>query len=133
MDEVHEKQKDLVEFIEAIDGILNISINAENGEEVADMISKLTSVLSTSTFAVALAERIYNEKLGKVLCSLPTGMSATDKKLVLAGRLSSEKYYSTLAERQNAALVHAVDGFRSILSFIKEETKMNSMYNQSPR
>ena len=133
METRHEKQNDLIGFIDTIDSILEVGVDHEDGNQISERIGQLTAVLSTSSFAVALAERIYNEALGKTLKSIFPGTSATDKKLILTGNLSSEKYYLTLAERQNAALVHAIDGLRSMLSYIKEEAKMNSQYNPNPR
>lgn len=129
----HEKYNGLIEMLGSIEGVLSLPVNHEDGNQVSDMISQLSSLLSTSANAVAVSEQIYNEKLGKVLLRLPEKMSATDKKLILTGELSNEKFLVTTAERQNAALVHAIDSMRSILSYIKEEARMNSQYNPNPR
>lgn len=133
MEIAHEEQGNLVAIIETIDSILQIEVNAEDGGAISAKIGQLAALVATSSTAVALAELIYNQKLGKVLLRLPNGMSATDKKLILTGELSKEKYWVTQAERQNAALVHAIDGYRSMLSYLKEEIKMNSMYNPNPQ
>jgi hypothetical protein len=48
-------------------------------------------------------------------------LTATDKKMVFAGRAKDEIYYVTLTERQNKALTHSIDGLRSMLSYLKSE------------
>lgn len=133
MKEQHPEQSKLNAILASIEGILSITVNNENGNEISSMIANLSAVLASSSYAVALAGLIYEEKLAEVLSSLPTVMSATDKKLILTGKLSKEKFYLTAAERQNAALVHALDAQRSMLSFIKEEMKMNGQYNPNPQ
>lgn len=127
----HEKYNSLIEMLGSIEGELTVSVGHESGDEVSDSLSRLSSLLATSANCVAISEQIYNEKLGKVLLRLPEKMSATDKKLILTGELSNEKFLVTTSERQNAALVHAIDAMRSLLSYIKEE--MKSQYNPSPR
>lgn len=121
----HPKQDTLESIIETIDGIISIEIDANNGNQISERIGICAALLSTSAHSVAVAQEIYDERLGEVLATLPP-MSATDKKLILAGRLSKESFWVKSAERQNAALVHALDGYRSMLSYLKEEMKMSN-------
>lgn len=101
---------------------LALKIDQDNPSEVMGKLNTLTSLLATSSHAVALSEALYSEKLMQLTeANTWAGLSATDKKMVFAGRAKEEIYYTTLCERQNRALTHAIDGLRSMLSFIKSE------------
>ena len=97
-------------------------IDKDNPDEVVGKIAELSSLLASSSHAVALSEMIYNEKIAELAQSTAyAGMTATDKKMIFAGRAKTEIYYVTLAERQNKALTHQIDGLRSIISYLKSE------------
>lgn len=99
-------------------------IDKDNPDEVIGKIQELSALLALSSHAVALSEMVYNEKLSELVQNTAySGLSATDKKMVLAGRAKNEIYYLTLAERQNKALTHRIDGLRSIISYLKEEVR----------
>lgn len=123
-------QENLEAMTTTIEGVLSVEVNAEDGSALSKKIAELSAIISTSANAVAIAEKLYNQKLCKLLADLPDKMNSTEKKLILTGKLSNEIYWVKLAERQNAAIVHAIDGYRSVLSFLKEEVKMsNQNYN----
>lgn len=96
------------------------SVDQNNPDEVKGKIEELSTLLSLSAYAVALSEKVYNLKVSELFEEL-TAYNATEKKLIIQGRASEEIYYLTLCERQNKALVHKIDGLRSILSYIKTE------------
>lgn len=129
----HMSQEGLEAIIETIDSILSVPLDAEDGNAISARIGDLVSLMSSSATAVATAERIYNEGVGEILTEMYEKKSATEKKLILAGRLSEQQYWLKQAERQNAALVHAVDGLRSMLSYLKQEMILNSQYSPDPR
>lgn len=125
----HPDQDTLVSFFDTIDGIMGIEVNHEDGHSISAKLGQLNSVLSASSTAVALAEKIYTHRMSKILKDLDLRMSATDKKMIITANCGDEQYWVTQTERQNAAIVHAIDGYRSMLSFLKDEMKMNSQYN----
>lgn len=85
-------------------------------------ISELTSLIPSSAQAVAVSEMIYNEKIGELMENEQfSKMSATDKKLLFQGKASKEIALMTYSERLNKGITHAIDGYRSILSFVKSE------------
>jgi hypothetical protein len=99
-----------------------LDIDKDNPSEIIGKINELTCLLSTSSHAVAVAEMVYSEKLMNLTeDNRWTKLTATDKKMVFAGRAKDEIYYVTLTERQNKALTHSIDGLRSMLSYLKSE------------
>lgn len=99
-----------------------LEIDKDNPQEVMGKLGTLTNLLATSSHAVALSEMLYSEKLMSLTeANTWVGMSATDKKMIFAGRAKNEVYYVTLADRQNKAIVHSIDALRSIISFLKNE------------
>lgn len=95
-------------------------IDENNPSELKGKIDELSTLLSLSAHAVALSEKVYNLRVTELFGELD-GYTSTDKKMLIQGRASDEIYYLTLCERQNKALVHRIDGLRSILSYIKTE------------
>ena len=95
---------------------LNSTINPDNPAQVRYKINRLTLMLAASCQAVAWSQQLYHNKMAVLAHqNLNTGASATEKKLLLAGSVRHEAYYLTLAERQNKALVHALDALRMLL------------------
>jgi len=125
---LHPELNNLIAFIDTIDAELSCFVSSEDGNNISNKIGRLVALVSASANAVAMAGMIYNDRLGEELENLSPKMSATDKKLILTGKLSKEMFYKTQVERQNAALVHAIDGYRSMLSFLKEDMKLNNQY-----
>ena len=122
----HKRQNDLEAIIETIDSCLTIQVDTNDGNAISTKIGECAALIGTSATAVALAEMIYNEKLGEELEEINPKLNATSVKMILQGKLSNELFWLKYAERQNSALVHAIDGYRSMLSFLKEEIKMTS-------
>lgn len=101
---------------------LSENIGKDNPDEVMGKMGELNSLLATSSHAVALSDMLYNQKIFELMETAKYGsLNATEKKMIFAGLAKEEIYYMTLCERQNRALVHAIDSWRSILSFIKSE------------
>ena len=114
-----ERLKSITDFIGKA---LAEEFDRNNPDEVTGKIQELSALLGTSSEAYALAEMVYNQKIAELAESTQFAkLSATDKKMVFAGRAKSEIYYLTLTERQNKALCHAIEGLRSIISYIKQD------------
>lgn len=105
-----------------------LKIDQDNPSEIMGKLNCLTNLLATSSHAVALSEALYSEKLMQLTeANTWVGLSATDKKMVFAGRAKQEIYYVTLCERQNRALTHCIDALRSMISYLKSE--LNNLPN----
>jgi hypothetical protein len=111
-----------------ITDLMTEGYNRELGDEVSGKITEYNSLLARSANLVAEAEMYYNAELAK-LCEQyqDSRLSATDKKMIFAGKLKDHIYYMTLSERLNRALTHSIEGLRSQLSFLKQE--MQNMRN----
>lgn len=112
----------LEKITDAIQKVIIDPIDHNNGEQLSYKIAEYNNILGTSTEAVALAERVYNEAAGELVEKfLNSKILSTDKKMIFAGRLKMEQYYVTLTDRQNKALTHEIGGLRTILSYLKSE------------
>lgn len=122
--QIDESVENMVGICEQIANSLALEIDRENPEEVMGKMNELMNLLPSSAHAVSLAEMIYSEKIMQLtLDEQFRGLSATDKKYVFTGRAKREGYFVTLTERQNKALVHAIEGLRTIISYIKEQMR----------
>lgn len=122
--QIDENVENLVAICEQIATSLAMDIDRENPEEVMGKMNELMNLLPSSAHAVSLAEMIYSEKIMQLTLDKQfSGMTATDKKYLFAGRAKKEGYFVTLTERQNKALVHAIEGLRTIISYIKEQMR----------
>jgi len=87
--------------------------------DIADVLGKinlLTMLLGSSCYAVALAERLYNHRMAYECQRVNSKtLTATDKKTIVIGLARVEAYYVTLTERQNKAIIHAIDGLKVIV------------------
>lgn len=107
---------------------ISLDVARDNPDEIMGKLGCLTNLLATSSHAVALAEMVYGQKLMELTESAQfKELTATEKKMIFAGKAKNEIYYVTLTERQNAALVHGIDALRSTLSFLK--TEMSNLKN----
>lgn len=89
---------------------------------LAGKISELASLIPSSAQALAMAEMLYNEKIGELMETEQfSKMNTTDKKMLFQGKASKEIALMTYTERLNKGITHAIDGYRSILSFVKSE------------
>lgn len=101
---------------------LDVQVDVSAPGLIMDKISELTNLLGLSAECYAWSERFYNEKLGElVLDKNYKNLTATDKKMLFASLASKEILAHTHAERLNSGISHAIDGLRSLLSFLKEE------------
>ena len=115
-------QENLIKICDQIGEALALPIDQSNPDEILGKLNSLTGLLPTSSHAVAVAEFIYGEKLMQLtLDNQYSKLSATDKKMIFAGRAKNEIYYVTLTERQNKSITHSIDALRSMISFLKSE------------
>lgn len=89
---------------------------------LAGKISELAALIPSSAQALAMAEMLYNEKIGQLMeLEQFSKMNTTDKKMLFQGKASKEIALMTYTERLNKGLVHTLDGYRSVLSYVKSE------------
>lgn len=119
---IDRSQDNLVKICDQIGSALALEVDHSNPAEILGKLNELTNLLPTSSHAVALSEMIYADKLNALMeMNQFSKLSATDKKMVFAGRAKNEIYYVKLADRQNSSLVHSIDALRSMLSYLKTE------------
>lgn len=101
---------------------LKVTADKSDPDGLAGKISELAALIPTSAHAVAVSEMLYNQKIGELMDSEQySKMSATDKRMIFQGKASKEIALMTYSERLNKGITHAIDGYRSILSFVKSE------------
>lgn len=103
-------------------------LDKDNPDEVMGKLMELSALQATSTSTMALAEMVYNQKIMELVEDAQfSKLSATDKKMLFAGRAKQEIYYMTLAERQVKNISYSIEALRTVLSFLKNEIN-NSKY-----
>lgn len=101
---------------------LNVTADKTDPGGIAGKISELASLIASSAEAVAISEMIYNIKIGDLMeDSKFAALNATERKLIFQGKAHKEIALMTYTERLNKGITHAIDGYRSILSFAKSE------------
>lgn len=102
----------------------NIRVTADKTDPdgLAGKISELARLIPSSAEAVAISEMLYNNKIGELMEDEKwSRLNATERKLIFQGKAAKEIALMTYTERLNKGITHAIDGYRSILSFVKSE------------
>jgi len=114
----------LKKLTDQISACLSQKVDRENGEEVSGILQEFILIQDTAAEAMALANMILADKVAAEFAGTQySGLSATDKKAVVNGRASKELYFVTLSERLSRSISHGIDGYRSILSDLKEQRR----------
>jgi len=107
---------------EQIKDALSLDIDKDSPDELMGKLQVLTTMLGTISHAISLANMIYSQKLMELTqANEYRNLSATDKKMVFAGKARTEGYYVDMTAKLSSSLVHTIDGIRSILSYKKQE------------
>lgn len=111
-------------FTDEISKTLSLKVDRENGDEVSGILQEFILIQDTAASAMALANMTLADKVALEYQNTQYAhLSATDKKAVINGRASKELYYVMLTERLSRSISHGIDGYRSILSDLKEQRK----------
>lgn len=111
-------------FTDEISAVLSLRVDRDNGDEVSGILQELILIQDTCSKAMSLASMIYAERRADLYESQKySKLSATDKKAVIDGRLGKEIHFVTLTERLSKSISHGIDGYRSILSDLKEQRR----------
>lgn len=103
---------------------LSLRVDRDNGDEVSGILQEFILIQDTASEAMSLASMVYAEKLSQLYEDEKySRLSATDKKAIIQGRASKEIYYVSLTERLSRSISHGIDGYRSILSDLKEQRR----------
>lgn len=125
-------------FLDEADEALARPVNTENGEEVADRLAELIAMFPASCNVVAACkwyeQAAYKQEFHLYADELKSRAGDTYKHLTapsvlrdyLKSRTAEMQALYTRAERTNAAITHAMEGLRSILSKIKEDRKISN-------
>ena len=109
---------------EEVSKTLSLRVDRDNGDEVTAILQEFILIQDKASEAMGLASMVYAEKMSELYEDEKySKLSATDKKIVCQGRASKEIYYVTLTERLSRSISHGIDGYRSILSDLKEQRR----------
>lgn len=119
-------RKSLVQVTAQIGKAIEEEIDRDNPEELTGKLMELCALQSNASYAYALSEQLYNEKLAELVQDPKySKLSATDKKMLFAGFAKEEIYYMTLNERYIRNLSHSIEALRSALSWKKSELEQS--------
>lgn len=123
LENTHSTNMDRVKiFAKQIGEAIAEKIDQDNPDEAMGKLQELATLQATASYCLAMANKLYNDKIAELAGQqVYAKLSATDKKMVFAGRASEEIYYMDLSERYSRSLTHSIESLRSILSFKKEE------------
>lgn len=108
--------------LNTIRGVLDADVSDCDMQSVRDKLLKLTSLIGTSAETMASAKKILNEKEIEVFAgSKIDSMQASIAKKYLDAHCKEENALYEYADRLNSAIVHCIDGLRTIISLYKTE------------
>lgn len=114
----------LKSMTDEISQCLSLKVDRDNGDEVSGILQEFILIQDSCAQAQSLASMVYTEKIGALYEEQKYAkLSATDKKAVINAKASKEIYYVTLTERLSRSISHGIDGYRSILSDLKEQRR----------
>lgn len=109
---------------------------SQNLQTLIDRINLLCNALPFVNSQMALAKKKLNEAKVKAYYDLISSSQANEKyfapslaKDFVAAKCSDEQYVYDLAERCSRSIVHLIDGLRTCISALKEETRALSYSN----
>ena len=114
----------LKKLTDEISRCLSLKVDRDNGDEISGILQEFILIQDKASEAMALASMVYAEKMAELYEDEKySKLSATDKKIVCQGRAFIEIYFVTLTERLSRSISHGIDGYRSILSDLKEQRR----------
>lgn len=114
----------LKKLTDEISRCLSLKVDRDNGDEISGILQEFILIQDKASEAMALASMVYAEKMAELYEDVAySKLSATDKKIVCQGRAFIEIYFVTLTERLSRSISHGIDGYRSILSDLKEQRR----------
>lgn len=115
-------RKNIDEINARIVSCIKSTADKSDPDGLSGKISELASLIPSSAQALAMAEMLYNEKIGQLMeAEQFSKMNTSDKKMLFQGKASKEIALLTYTERLNKGITHAIDGYRSVLSYVKSE------------
>lgn len=101
---------------------LSEEIDKDNPDELMGKLQVLSNLLATASHAVSLAKMVYAQKIMELTeDNQYRNLSATDKKMIFAGKAKNEGYFVDMTAKLSSSMVHTIEGIRSILSYKKQE------------
>lgn len=114
----------LKKLTDEISRCLSLKVDRDNGDEISGILQEFILIQDKASEAMSLASMVYAEKMAELYEDVTySKLSATDKKMVCQGRAAKEIYFVTLTERLSRSISHGIDGYRSILSDLKEQRR----------
>lgn len=121
--ENHDKSLERLIIISTqIGDAISQEIDRDNPDELIGKLQELAALQSTASYALALAEQLYNAKIANLLVSgLYTKYSATDRKQIFAELAKDELFYYNLIERFTKNISYSIESLRTMISYMKIE------------
>ncbi|KGE14577.1 hypothetical protein [Sphingobacterium deserti] len=112
----------LIILVTQIGDAISQEIDRDNPDELLGKLQELAALQSTASYALALAEQLYNAKIASLLVSgLYIKYSATDRKQIFAELAKEELFYYNLIERFTKNISYSIESFRTMISYMKME------------
>lgn len=116
--------------MQAIEKEMRAGIDNTNGSELSYRLTKLVELNGTTPELMELAKAIHSHILGiaaSEIIARPELLEAKQQvqKMYIAGRIAKWDALFERAEKVCSALVHSIDGLRSLLSFEKSLMNQN--------
>lgn len=113
---------DTKKALNSIRAVLDADVSDCDMQSVKDKLLRLTSIMGLSAETMASAKKMLNEKEIEVFANGKTeSMPASIAKKYLDAHCKEENALYEYADRLNAAIVHTIDGLRTVISLYKTE------------
>ena len=106
---------------------------SDNPEEIVDRIKNISVYMARSGEMLAQAKRLYNQKttsaIGETIVNIAKQqfLSATAQNALVKSIADEEQYLVDWIERINKSCTHQIDALRSLLSYKKENLRLNKI------
>ncbi len=120
----------LLDMLEVIEKEMRISVDNGNGPGLSLHLTRSVELLADTPKIMELAKIIHSHISGNVAAKIMTDNNLLEakqqiQKLYIAGCLAKWDALYARAEKTCSALVHRIDGLRSLLSFEKSLINQN--------
>lgn len=114
-------QDEIVKALNSIRETVDADVIDLDIDMVRNKLLKLTQLTGLSAEAQASAKKLLSQKELEVMLSLDKNMAPSKAHKMLSAMCFEQQAVFEYADRLNSAIVHSIDGLRSILSLYKSE------------
>lgn len=114
------------EMLKVIETIIQLKVDPSNPDEIVGHLNEICAIQANASYCQAEAQRLLADQMAElVMMPIYGGLSATDKKILFAGKCRDLNFLVTYAERLSRSISHKIDALRSMLSFLKMEMEQS--------